>query len=56
MRSAEFGVRSVRTDFMDQGNRVAVIVDRGNHIPVHYVDTVDLVQTVGSLQKVFVPW
>ncbi len=25
---------------LDQGNRVAVIVDRGNHVPVFYVDTV----------------
>ncbi len=30
---------------MDQGNRVAVIVDRGNHVPVIYADA------VGSLQK-----
>jgi hypothetical protein len=40
---------------MDQGNRVAVIMDRGNHVPVIYVGTVDLVQTVGSLQKTFAP-
>ena len=38
---------------MDQGNRLAVIMDRGNHVPVIYVDTVDLVQMVGSLQKTF---
>jgi hypothetical protein len=36
---------------MDQGNRVAVIMDRGNHVPVIYVDTVDLVQMVGSSKK-----
>ncbi len=29
--------------------RVAVIMDRGNHVPVHYVDTGDLVQKVKIL-------
>lgn len=29
---------------MDRGNRVAAIVDRGNHVFVIYVDTVDSFQ------------
>ena len=41
---AKVAMEIMDPDFMDQCNRVVVIVGRGNHVLVIYVDTVDLLQ------------
>ena len=44
-------------DFMDQVNRVAVLVDRESHDPVIYVDTVDSLQkTLRVLRALAAQW